>query len=157
MVQGNDACLQSRKQPFDSVHTHVDTPVLGRLDALLAADSEVENATNGWKALRYLRRESVARDRVVVFTDMQLWDTTSSLVEGKTTVREEFEAYRDRVAPETSLYLVDLASYGDLATPEGYDGVYNVSGWSESILEFIEHAETPGAVLEEVEAVDPPE
>ena len=141
---------------FQAVHTHVDAPILARQDAVRAVDGEVGNATNGWKALRYLREESIAVDRVVVFTDMQLWDTTSSLVEGETTVREAFEAYRERVAPEASLYLVDLASYGDLAIPEGYEGVYNVSGWSASILEFIEHADAPGAALEAVEAVEPP-
>lgn len=140
---------------FQEVPMHVDTPVLQRQDALLGIDAEVGNSTNGWKALRYLREEAVAVDRVILFTDMQIWDSTGGLVSGDRTVGEEFEAYRDAVAPAASLYMVDLAAYGDLVTPEGYEDVYNVSGWSENVLEFIEHAEEPTQVIDEIETVEP--
>jgi hypothetical protein len=82
-------------------------------------------------------------------------DSTGWHVDDESTVREEFEAYRDAVAPEASLYLVDLAAYGDLVTPEGYEDVYNVSGWSENVLEFIQHAEEPMQVIDDVEAFEP--
>jgi hypothetical protein len=140
---------------FREVPMHADTPILQRQEALLGINREVGNATNGWKALRYLREEAIAVDRVVVFTDMQIWDATMRLVDDKSTVREEFEVYRDAVAPDASLYLLDLAAYGDLVTPEGYEGVYNISGWSENVLEFFAHAEDPLAVIEEVESVEP--
>jgi len=97
----------------------------------------------------------MAVDRVVLFTDMQLWDSTARLVDGDRTVQEAFEAYREDVAPEASLYMVDLASYGDLATPEGYEDVYNVSGWSEQVLEFIGYAEEPMQVIEEIDDFEP--
>jgi hypothetical protein len=137
---------------FQEVRMHVDAPVLQRQDALLGIDEEVGHSTNGWKALRHLRESGDAVDRVVVFTDMQLWDSTW---QSERTVREEFDRYREAVNPDVSLYLIDLASYGDLVTPEGYEDVYNVSGWSENVLEFIEHAEAPLQVLNEIEAFDP--
>jgi hypothetical protein len=139
---------------FREVPMHVDTPVLARQDAILGIDGEVGNSTNGWKAIDHLREERVAVDRVVVFTDMQIWDSTTGLVGGRS-VREALEEYRDGVAPEAALYLIDLAAYDDLVTPEGYENVYNVSGWSENVLSFIEHAERPGQVIEEIEAVEP--
>ncbi|WP_311170887.1 hypothetical protein [Halobellus ordinarius] len=40
-------------------------------------------------------------------------------------------------------------------TPEGYGNVYNVSGWSENVLSFIEHAENPKQIIEEIEAFEP--
>jgi hypothetical protein len=40
-------------------------------------------------------------------------------------------------------------------TPEGYEDVYKVSGWSENVLEFIEHAEEPLQVIDESETFDP--
>jgi hypothetical protein len=136
------------------VSMHVDTPVLQRQTAILDVDRAVGNSTNAWKVLRRLREEATAVDRVVVFTDMQLWDSTNPLA-GERTVREEFDAYREAVAPDASLYLIDLAAYGDLATPAGYEGVYTVSGWSENVLSFIRHAERPKQVIEEIAAFDP--
>lgn len=140
---------------FAEVPMHVDTPILGRQDALLGIDDEVGNATNGWKVLAYLREEAIELDRVVLFTDMQLWDSTGGLVSDDRTVRAEFETYHEEVAPEASLYLIDLAAYGGLVTPEGYEDVYNISGWSGTVLDFIVSAEAPLQVIETVEAFEP--
>jgi hypothetical protein len=50
--------------------------------------------------------------------------------------------------------MVDLAAYGDLVMPEGYEGVYNISGWSENVLTFIDYAEQPMQVIDEIESFD---
>ncbi|MFB6178601.1 MAG: hypothetical protein ABEI77_02620 [Halorientalis sp.] len=146
---------EERGDDFQEVPMHADAPVLQRQDALLGIDVEVGHATNGWKALRYLREEEIAMDRVVVFTDMQLWDSTTWHVDGDQTVRDEFEAYRDAVAPDASLYLIDLAAYGDLVTPDGYEDVYNVSSWSENVLDCFVHAEEPSQVIDEIDGFEP--
>ena len=140
---------------FQTVPMHVDTPVLQRQDAVLAIDEDVGNSTNGWKALEYLREREEPIERVVVFTDMQIWDSTPFTARGNQTVKAAFDAYRNEVSSDTALYLVDLASYGDLVTPEGYENVYNVSGWSEKVLSFIEHAENPKQVIDEIDAFEP--
>jgi 60 kDa SS-A/Ro ribonucleoprotein len=140
---------------FQTVPMHVDTPVLQRQDAVLAIDEDVGNSTNGWKALEYLRDRGEPVERVVVFTDMQIWDSTPFTARDTQTVKAAFDAYRDEVSTDTSLYLVDLASYGDLVTPEGYENVYNISGWSENVLSFIEHAENPKQVIDEINAFEP--
>ncbi|MDR5674028.1 TROVE domain-containing protein [Halalkaliarchaeum sp. AArc-GB] len=140
---------------FQTVPMHVDTPVLQRQDAVLAIDEDVGNSTNGWKALEYLREREEPIERVVVFTDMQIWDSTPFTARDNQTVKAAFDAYRNEVSSDTALYLVDLASYGDLVTPEGYENVYNVSGWSENVLSFIEHAENPKQVIDEIDAFEP--
>jgi 60 kDa SS-A/Ro ribonucleoprotein len=140
---------------FQTVSMHVETPVLQRQQAVLGIDEEVGNSTNGWKALEYLRERNEAVERIVVFTDMQLWDSTPFAARDDRTVKAEFDAYRDEVSSDTALYLVDLASYGDLVTPEGYENVYNVSGWSENVFTFIEYAETPMQVIDEIQAIEP--
>lgn len=93
---------------------------------------------------------------MILLTDMQIWDSTGGLISGDRTVKEAFEAYREEVAPDASLYVIDLAAYGDLVTPEGYEDVYNVSGWSETVFEFIGSAEAPLQVIETIEAFEPP-
>jgi hypothetical protein len=140
---------------FQTVPMHVDTPVLQRQDAVLAIDEDVGNSTNGWKALEYLREREEPIERVVVFTDMQIWDSTPFTARDNQMVKAAFDAYRNEVSSDTALYLVDLASYGDLVTPEGYENVYNVSGWSEKVLSFIEHAENPKQVIDEIDAFEP--
>jgi len=140
---------------FQTVPMHVDTPVLQRQDAVLTTDEDVGNSTNGWKALEYLRNRGEPVERVVVLTDMQIWDSTPFTARDNQTVKAVFDAYRDEVSSGTALYLVDLASYGDLVTPEGYENVYNVSGWSENVLSFIEHAENPKQVIDEIDAFEP--
>ncbi len=140
---------------FQTVPMHVDTPVLQRQDAVLAIDEDVGNSTNGWKALEYLRDQGEPVERIVVFTDMQIWDSTPFTARDNQTVKAAFDAYRNEVSSDTALYLVDLASYGDLVTPEGYENVYNVSGWSENVLSFIEHAENPKQVIDEIDAFEP--
>ena len=140
---------------FQTVPMHVDTPVLQRQDAVLAIDEDVGNSTNGWKALEYLRDREEPIERVVVFTDMQIWDSTPFTARDNQTVKAAFDAYRNEVSSDTALYLVDLASYGDLVTPEGYENVYNVSGWSENVLSFIEHAGNPKQVIDEIDAFEP--
>jgi len=104
-------------------------------------------STNGWTALEYFRDRGVPVDRVVVFTDMQTWDSMPITAGDTRMVKAAFDAFRDEVLSNTSLYFVDPASYGDLVTPEGDENVYNVSGWSEDVLSFIAHAETSNQVM----------
>jgi hypothetical protein len=141
---------------FRPVSMHADTPVLQRREALLGIDEAVGNSTNGWKALEYLRERGDPVERIVVFTDMQIWDSTPFTPRDDRTVKATFDAYREAVSADTALYLVDLEAYGDLVTPEGYENVYNISGWSEQVLSFIQHAEDPMDVLAEIEAIEPP-
>ena len=140
---------------FQPVPLHVDTPVLQRQATVLAIDDEVGNSTNGWTAISHLHDRGEPVERIVVFTDMQIWDSTPFTARDDQTVKAAFDAYREEVHSDTALYLVDLASYGDLVTPEGYENVYNVSGWSENALTFISHAEQPTQVIDEIAAFEP--
>ena len=125
---------------------------------------QVGHSTNGWKAIKFLREGGLSCDRIVMFTDEQIWDSESRSGGPGTlftqrqeeeqeshTVREEFKAYRDEVAPECSLYIINLASYGTLSTPEGMDGVFRIGGWSSQVLDFVEYAEKEDEIIEVIE------
>jgi hypothetical protein len=112
-------------------------------------------STNGWKALEFFRDRGEPVDRVVVFTDMQIWDSTPITAPDTRMVKAAFDAYRDEVLSDTSLYFVDLASYGDLVTPEGDENVYKVSGLSEDVLSSIAHAENSKQAIDEIDAFEP--
>ena len=125
---------------------------------------QVGHSTNGWKAIKFLREGGLSCDRIVMLTDEQIWDSESRSGGPGTlftqrqeeeqeshTVREEFQAYRDEVAPECSLYIINLASYGTISTPEGMDGVFRISGWSSQVLDFIEYAEKEDEIIDVIE------
>lgn len=136
---------------FEFVRAHSQTPTLELQQRI--ASAKVGGSTNGYKVFRDLRQKGKAYDRIMLFTDMQLWNSNSYYSD--TTFKDEWEAYKEEVAPEASLYLVDLQSYGDLVIPEGAEDVYNISGWSEKVIDFIQYAENEGEIIQEIENYAP--
>lgn len=134
---------------FEFVVAHSQTPTLELQEKIRSAS--VGGSTNGYKVFRDLRRKGEVYDRIMLFTDMQLWN--SSGWNNDKTFREEWKKYKKEVAPEASLYLVDLQSYGDLVTPEGAEDVYNISGWTEKVIDFIQYAEDEDEIIKEIESV----
>jgi len=120
-------------------------------DTVMTNMENISNAgpgggTRGYMVPDQLRKRQAAYDKVIIFTDLQMWGGNFEKV---------WKKYKQQVAPEASLYLVDLNSYGDLVTPEGAKDVYNISGWSSNVLDFIAKVERVGAMIEEISAVEP--
>lgn len=132
---------------FERVGAHYATPTLEL--AAKIRDRDVGGSTNGWKAMAHLVETERVYERIVFLTDMQLWDSTWG---GEETVKEWFDRYRQDVASDVHLYVIDLHSYGTLVTPEGYENVHNISGWSEKVVDLFGYVENPDAVIEEIRA-----
>lgn len=120
-------------------------------DTVMTNMKRISNAgpgggTHGHKVPHTLRDEERAYSKVIIFTDLQMWGGDFELA---------WKQYRQDVAPEASLYLVDLAHYGDLVTPEGGKGVYNITGWSSNVLDFIAKMERVDDMVREIESVSP--
>jgi hypothetical protein len=82
-----------------------------------------------------LLKENVPVDRVIIFSDMQLWNSYGS----GATLQTKWNDYRKK-HPNCWLHLVDLAGHG--TSPAVMQGnVHLVSGWSDSILSFIKTVE----------------
>jgi len=112
----------------------------------------VGGGTNGHlvpRALREYDRDSYSQ--VIVFTDMQMWNDGRY---GGASFKDEWRKYAN-FNDDVSLYLVDLQSYGDLVTPDGEHNVYNVSGWSENVIDFIDKMENVDGMIREIESVEP--
>jgi len=106
--------------------------------------TRVGTSTNAWKVIKENRGNQF--DRIIMFTDMEIWD--SHFGQDRST-KGELDKYREEF-PETALYMINLESYGSLQTPEGYDKVFNISGWTDKIFDFIDNAENPEAVIQEI-------
>lgn len=147
---------------FERVRFHSGTPTVERQRTIRQNGRALGGSTNAWKALEHLTQSDVQYDRVVFLTDMQAWDSTRFVGgrgtfpgDGRQTVKDWFDTYSQDVNPEVALYMIDLSSYGDLVTPEGYPRVFNVNGWTSRIVDFMVHAEEPGDAIQQVREYEP--
>ncbi|HEX8506648.1 MAG TPA: TROVE domain-containing protein [Hymenobacter sp.] len=126
-------------------------PVLRNVDELYQREGEVGYSTNGHLVVQelLLRREAV--DKVMIFTDCQLWNSAG---DGGVLGRI-WADYRRTVAPNARLYLFDLAGHGTaplLVHPE--NGVALIAGWSDKIFDVLQVLDNGGSALTEIEKVE---
>jgi len=133
---------------YKRVTAHYDTPTLELQQKIM--DAETGGSTNAYKAIRDIREKGESYNRVVMFSDLQLWDSNAGWSHDAQTLKDEWELYKEEVNSSASLYLVDLSSYGDLNFPEGYPDVYQLQGWTSSILDYINYAEDEQALLNDI-------
>lgn len=146
MMLERDSDVGAFATDFQIVDEDPRNPVMTNAEKIM--QSHVGGSTNGYKIFQNI---DSGYDTVIVFTDMQLWNSTpwnsGSFVDA-------WEKYKSQ-NPQTSLYLIDLAHYGDLTTPERAQDVYNISGWSSNILDFIESMESVDGMIREIESYEP--
>lgn len=135
---------------FQDVSFHNKTPALDRVDKI--NNLRVGGSTNGYEVFDTIREQEREYDRVVLLTDEQLWDSQYGR---NRTLKEAFDEYRDTVSKDTHLYIINLQSYGDMSMPDGYENVYQISGWSENILKFVQYAENEQDILHEIADYQP--
>ncbi|TAK05099.1 TROVE domain-containing protein [Patescibacteria group bacterium] len=145
-------CDQAVCSVFGESHKVV--PVLSK-DSIITnmarlANTDVGHATNAYLAVRHLRETKTRVDRIILFSDMQCYDSAQA-AHGMwhesvrdASLAEELRRYRSQVNPGVFLYSVDLAGYGTAQFPSDEPRVALLAGWSERLLEFIPSYEEDG-------------
>lgn len=108
-------------------------------------------ATHADEIVRHLIEEEIEAQRIVLLTDGQVYSRgyrTDSF-------RDVWLDYKEKVAPEASIYILDLSSYGDLIMPENQPDAYQLSGWNDNILDFMQAVEDPDEVIGRIEEIEP--
>lgn len=106
-------------------------------------EGEVGYSTNGYLVIQDLLRRNVLADKVMLFTDCQLWNSNNN---GET-ISGLWKQYK-KVARGAKLYLFDLAGYGTTPVNVMNDDVYLIAGWSDRLFGVL-HALESG-----VDAID---
>lgn len=126
-------------------------------DTVKLASTEVGHSTNAWKAIEYLLSNNIKVNRILLFSDMQCYDSASAnrLVtiygsRGYESLAATFKKYKSSINPKTYLYSFDLGGYGTSQFPEGESNVCMLGGFSDRVLEFIPKFETDKAALVKV-------
>ncbi|WP_400190461.1 TROVE domain-containing protein [Hymenobacter sp. B81] len=125
--------------------------VLGNVQELYRREGEVGYSTNGHLVVQDLIRHNERVDKVMIFTDCQLWNSTGDGHD----LAQAWRQYRRTVAPRARLYLFDLAGHGhaplDVREP---DGVALIAGWSDKVFDVLQALENGGSALTEIETID---
>ena len=111
--------------------------VLNNTMNLYRREGEVGYSTNGWKVINWLNTKNIEVDKIMIFTDCQLWN--SSIYTGD--FKGEWKTYSKNY-PNCKLYLFDLQGYGKVPLDVIEDNrVHLISGWSDKIFEIMDSIE----------------
>ena len=125
-------------------------------DNILMATRQLEKlgntvgfSTNGYKVIDWLIEQKMVMDKVMMFTDMQMWDSTDRNKE----FENSWKKYKE-MSPEAKLYLFDLVGYGQLPMRLAEPDVYLIAGWSDrvfDVLSAIDKGEDALSVINSIE------
>lgn len=93
---------------------------------------QVGYSTNGYKVIDWLISNKMAMDKVMMFTDMQMWDSS-----GRDQHFEKSWKKYKAMCPEAKMYLFDLSGYGQLPLRMVEPDVYLIAGWSDRIFDVL--------------------
>ncbi|MDU0372713.1 TROVE domain-containing protein [Hymenobacter endophyticus] len=125
--------------------------VLRNVQELYKHEGEVGYSTNGYLVIEDLRRRREVVEKVMIFTDCQLWNSHFN----GSSLAKEWAEYRRTVAPQARLYFFDLAGHGTTPVqthPE--HGAYLIAGWSDKIFDVLTALENGGSALTEIEQIE---
>ncbi|PWN65008.1 TROVE domain-containing protein [Chryseobacterium phosphatilyticum] len=122
--------------------------ILRNVDAFYKREGEVGYSTNGYLVLEDLIKRQEKVDKVMLFTDTQMWNSTGS--------RNSFEdlwTHYKRIAPNAKLYIFDLAGYGRQPLDVRKNDVYLIAGWSDKIFNVLNALEDRKSAMQIIQKV----
>ena len=123
--------------------------VLAATRRLNKMEGEVGYSTNGYKVIDWLIKEQKVMDKVMMFTDLQMWDSSGRNKEFETSWKQ----YK-KIAPEAKLYLFDLAGYGQAPLRVESHDVFLIAGWSDRIFDVLAALEKGNDALDVIKSVE---
>jgi 60 kDa SS-A/Ro ribonucleoprotein len=126
--------------------------ILANVDEFYRREGEVGYATNGYLVLDDLIRRKYKADKIMLFTDTQLWDSTTNNQAVSNTMAAKWAQYK-KLFPDARLYLFDLAGYGQVPLRVESNDVYLIAGWSDKVfdvLKALEEGQTTLSAIDEI-------
>ncbi len=121
--------------------------ILGNVQEFYKREGEVGYATNGYLVIKDILNRRVKMDKVMLFTDLQLWNTSATSGEH---IQPLWLQYKRQVAPDAKLYLFDLKGYGPSPLQVLRDDVYLVAGWSDKVFDVLAALENGASALDTI-------
>jgi 60 kDa SS-A/Ro ribonucleoprotein len=125
------------------------TNILANVEAFYKREGEVGYSTNGYLVIKDLLKHQRVVDKVLMFTDCQLWNSNY----GNETIAGLWQQYK-RIAPGAKLYLFDLAGHGKVPLNVLRQDVFLIAGWSDKIFQVLEAIEAGGNAVQVIENME---
>lgn len=123
--------------------------ILANVDAFYKREGEAGYSTNGYLVIDDLIRRACVADKIMLFTDCQLWDSTGR----QHTFASSWATYKQQVAPNAKLYLFDLKGLGTTPVDIRQNDVYLISGWSDKVFDVMEAIDNGHTALEHIHGI----
>lgn len=108
-------------------------------------------STNTWLCAKWLAKQNLKPDRVIILSDMQVWDSSRLHSGGHCSFCNAWQKFK-RGSKDTWLHCVNLNGYGDSMVPECEDKVNLVGSFSEKVISMLQSTE--GLVNEQLPTLD---
>lgn len=106
-------------------------------------------STNGHKVIDALISNRRVMDKVMLFTDLQMWDSHH----GGDSLRVSWAKYKRNVAPKAKLYLFDLMGYGQAPLSLKSNDVFMIAGWSDKIFDVLDAIENGSSAISSIDQI----
>ncbi|WP_199121078.1 TROVE domain-containing protein, partial [Pedobacter sp. ASV28] len=123
--------------------------VLANVMEYYRREGEVGYATNGYLVIEDLVQKRKIVDKVMIFTDTQMWNSNST----NSSFVKSWASYK-RIAPQAKLYLFDLAGYGKQPIDVKQNDVYLLAGWSDKIFDILSGMENTVSAIEKINQIE---
>jgi hypothetical protein len=125
------------------------TGILSNVDAFYKREGEVGYSTNGHLVIQDLIDCKKRMDKIMIFTDCQLWNSSGN----STQMKDVWKKYK-QIAPEAKLYLFDLAGYGKVPLDITGEDVHLIAGWSDKVFDILAAMDNGSNALKEIKAIE---
>lgn len=123
--------------------------ILASVGKLNSMEGSVGYSTNAHVVISSLINANRKMDKVMFFTDLQMWDSTRR----NTQLSTVWQRYKSQVAPKAKLYLFDLTGYGNVPLRVERDDVFLIAGWSDKIFDVLAAIEEGGDAIEIIKRI----
>lgn len=125
-------------------------------DNILMATRQMERlcntvgfSTNGYKVIDWLLEQKMEMDKVMMFTDMQMWDSSGRFKN----IATSWNKYK-AMFPAAKLYLFDLAGYGQSPLRLAEPDVCLIAGWSDRVFDVLSAIEKGEDALNHINKIE---
>lgn len=122
--------------------------VLANVNEYYRREGEVGYSTNGHLVIEDLIARKVVADKVMLFTDVQLWNSNND----GGSLGNAWLRYK-KIAPQAKLYLFDLAGYGNAPISVMRHDVSLIAGWSDKVFDVLQAMENGGKAIAQIKQI----
>ena len=124
--------------------------ILSNVEAFHRREGEVGYSTNAHLVIEDLLKREYRADKVMIFTDTQLWNNQNRNINS---IQTTWQKYKSKY-PKAKLYLFDLAGYGQSPLRVESGDVYLLAGWSDKVFEVLDALENGQSIVDFIQAIE---